>query len=107
MPDPQQYPLGENAKCKQPRAEEQDTAVADMRHAEIGNEWPDERACRSACCDHTEQPLGLIPFEQLEQKAPEHRQQHEIHHADEDVEDLADQRRHAAGLHCEADAREQ
>jgi len=59
-------------------------------HGEIGEQWPDECPGGSARRNEAEQPLRLRTVEELEKKAPEHRHQHQVQHADPDIEDRAD-----------------
>ncbi len=53
---------------------------------------PDQRAGGAARGDQTEQPLGLLAAQDLEHEAPEHRDQHEVHDADADVEHARERR---------------
>ena len=59
-----------------------------LLHREVGDQRARERAGAAARRDDAEQALRLAAVEDLEQKAPEHRDQEQIHDTDEDVEGL-------------------
>ncbi len=88
-PDRDEHPLAGDGRGKHRRTEEEHALVADPSHGQVGEERPEQRACRAPGGDNREQPLGLAAVEQLDEKAPEHRQQEQVQDADEDVEELS------------------